>query len=132
MNSINHELETVSHSKGKAQEQKVRRLENLIGDIMRSKDLTTEPQRHIDRLYLQCKEAISIFESEEYRQEEYRQPMGYRPPMGMQYVYKLYEELGHMSVKLKNAMTSPMDFYLVVIRRIEGEGRTRGRILQRR
>jgi|SRR5215831_1410368 len=122
MNLLNHEQETVSHSEnGKAQ----RRLENLLGDIMRSKDLQGEPHRHIDRLYLQCKEAIEIVEILDYRQIAYMQ-------LSIKYAYRLYEQLSHMSVKLKNAMTSPMDFYLVVIRRIEGEGRTRGRILQRR
>jgi len=92
---------------------------------MRSRDLTTEPQRHIDRLYLQCEEAISIVESlEDCPSEEYAYRLHRRLGMqeGIEYAYRLHRRLGHMSVKLKNAMISPMDFYVAVIRSVDIEG----------
>jgi|SRR5215831_7134992 len=117
MNLINHEQQTVSHSeKGKELQQKVRRLRNITSDIGRSEDLSTEPQRHIDRLYAQACECIELFESQDIQQSELYKQLH----EDTNYAWHLRRALAEVSVGLKNAMTSPIDFYIVVLKKLYG------------
>jgi hypothetical protein len=101
--SLKNQSTTLSQSNREAPNEK--RLNNLLGDILRSKDLTTEPQKHIDRLYTQASEAIGIYDKLDSET---------RKKFDMGYTNRLYRKLGRLTVEVKNSMTSPLDFYFVI------------------
>jgi hypothetical protein len=110
LNSINQE--TTEPAVSGATISKERRLNNLLGDIHRSSHHDNEPHRHIDRLFLQCKEAIEIFESlDSETQKKYIGGSGTSYIIGP--AKDLYNTLGRLSVKVKNAMTNSSDFQMV-------------------